>query len=826
MRDTKSNDAVVLEVKNRANDRMISHLNERMDILQQRNQDLEIKLKKATFLREEAEEQVSHYKNEIAGLSSRNRSLDMELKDVDRMAKIIRSDKKKVVETADRKMLEAKTELEMSRQDVDSLDFTVAQMKAENKNLDEHYKKTKTILEAKLDDLVRLEKLLDIATEEKSRLRFRLNCSLSNERKLVLENERMKKKSGSILKRENSSSRLDAFVRSTEEERDYYKEQNEVLEKMVRGNVPHCASPARSRSSSVSSNRIASVSTNQTISMPRSGIRGLSTTKGDKKSVTKYEEKIEALEEERDFYRKEFELSRAARISSRKSLAKSVAGDLEIARLTREKETLRALLDKFEIRMAETQANVKLLTSERDTLRTMCYKSNDDLLRARREISLYPDTPATHIATKTMLRQVENQRDDALSDLRSVKMERDGLTERMKIATESSLVEQAKLEQRIKALGTSLEKVEVERNDLQQQMTDTNFQMQERITELMKANSHIKDEAGLLKTAINAIEKEKNILQLTVAEKEEKIAELKSDLNLKKIVEDELTLKTVEISAKLTGSSNSLEKKNEEIESLKRDLSSVTEDLKETKGVKEILLSENNRLQDEVGDNSRNNGKLSHELQDALEENKTLKTKISRIQDFLSETEKEKSELLDQNRTLADEAREMISTIDELENNCFIMENDLLTRDTELQRSQKQAGILEKERNELNVLVDAMTQQNAMLETQFCTERDSLKRMEAILHSNSETEFQSQRCIREMSCEIHMLKDQLLLEESKKDSHIRENSVLKTLNGKLDKAVEKLRQRLADEKQEMSNATQKIQTINRCPYDTSVEELD
>lgn len=30
--------------------------------------------------------------------------------------------------------------------------------------------------------------------------------------------------------------------------------------------------------------------------------------------------------------------------------------------------------------------------------------------------------------------------------------------------------------------------------------------------------------------------------------------------------------------------------------------------------------------------------KLSHELQDALEENKTLKTKISRIQDFLSET--------------------------------------------------------------------------------------------------------------------------------------------------------------------------------------------
>lgn len=64
-------------------------------------------------------------------------------------------------------------------------------------------------------------------------------------------------------------------------------------------------------------------------------------------------------------------------------------------------------------------------------------------------------------------------------------------------------------------------------------MANTNEQMEERITEFIKANNIVKEEAGILKTAINVLEKEKNILRLTVGDKTEKLAQLRSDLVLK-----------------------------------------------------------------------------------------------------------------------------------------------------------------------------------------------------------------------------------------------------------------------------------------------------
>lgn len=78
-----------------------------MDFLQHKTQDLERKLRDATILKEEAEGQLSCYKNRNSLLSSRNRGLEIELKDADRKAKIIISDKNMFVEKADRHILES-----------------------------------------------------------------------------------------------------------------------------------------------------------------------------------------------------------------------------------------------------------------------------------------------------------------------------------------------------------------------------------------------------------------------------------------------------------------------------------------------------------------------------------------------------------------------------------------------------------------------------------------------------------------------------------------------------------------------------------------------
>lgn len=55
------------------------------------------------------------------------------------------------------------------------------------------------------------------------------------------------------------------------------------------------------------------------------------------------------------------------------------------------------------------------------------------------------------------------------------------------------------------------------------------------------------------------------------------------------------------------GHSETLKNKNEEIKSLKRKLNDATEELKETRRVKEVLLSENTQLQGVVGEKDSNN---------------------------------------------------------------------------------------------------------------------------------------------------------------------------------------------------------------------------
>lgn len=67
------------------------------------------------------------------------------------------------------------------------------------------------------------------------------------ERELVLELESMRTKYG-VCGRERSPSRLDAFVRSLEEERDYYRQEAE-RHRRIRGAASPNLSPSRGRSS-------------------------------------------------------------------------------------------------------------------------------------------------------------------------------------------------------------------------------------------------------------------------------------------------------------------------------------------------------------------------------------------------------------------------------------------------------------------------------------------------------------------------------------------------------------------------------------------------
>ena len=60
-------------------------------------------------------------------------------------------------------------------------------------------------------------------------------CFCFAEKELVLEIERLKRKNGPGVKKNKIPSKLDAFIRGIEEERDYYKQQTDILQRMLRG---------------------------------------------------------------------------------------------------------------------------------------------------------------------------------------------------------------------------------------------------------------------------------------------------------------------------------------------------------------------------------------------------------------------------------------------------------------------------------------------------------------------------------------------------------------------------------------------------------------
>ncbi|XP_067662962.1 centrosomal protein of 135 kDa-like isoform X1 [Haliotis asinina] len=742
-------DVVALESRNRANERMISHLNIQVDFLSNKNRELERKLHDSNYKISDADSKLMKRQSQI-------RDLEAELQDVDRIAKRIQGDKEKVVKTADREMLEAKEELEKSRFELEGLDLTVAQYKTETKRLSKELSEMKIRLSSKENENIRLEGLLDRIEEEKRRLSQRCNKMTANEKELVLEIERLKRKNGPV-KKGKIPSKLDAFIRSVEEERDYYREQAESLQRLLRGDAPRARSPIRSRPSSRAG----------------SPVREATPSRSDKKSIVQYETILRVLEEEKDYYKREYEALKALKRSAtpiRSSPTKGVVEEAEISRLTRERDELKGLLDKFERHMAEIQANVKVLTSERDKLNSMYEETRDELMRLRRELVISPKSPKPSLAAQALLRRAENERDDVVADLRRLTTERDSLRERLKIATETSLSDRARLEQRVEDLENTLHTVEAERNEyivrvnvlkeeiktLEEQLKDMSFRLtevtddaskvrstasqmkmlaeeneksleetqrrlsrregelqsqeersvnlEERLAELSRALQIARDEGNQLRNTINAMDREKDSLQLTVDEKTEKQAQLNNELHDRERFISDLKIRVSELEAQLGHANENLNLKDRELKSMRRQLDSTGEDLTETSRSKDIALRENRRLQDDLAVMTKENQKLNQELQDALEEREQLKVQVQeyiievkRTEDVLSSKEQERSDLLEQYRRLSMEAEQYQTTSHQLESEGSNLRLELMTKDSELRRYRDKTENLERE---------------------------------------------------------------------------------------------------------------------------------
>uniref|UniRef100_A0A8C7PK14 Testis specific, 10 n=1 Tax=Oncorhynchus mykiss TaxID=8022 RepID=A0A8C7PK14_ONCMY len=158
-----------------------------------------------------------------------------------------------------------------------------------------------------------------------------------------------------------------------------------------------------------------------------------------------------------------------SRSPTRQSPVKGGSYDSELIRVFRERDEMQNMLDKNERHLSEIQANVKVLTADRDKTSMHYQQAQQEIASLRREVLKSKSSRAAKssvtVSAQSILKRVEAERDEAKVDLHRMSTERDSLRERLKISQEAAISERAHLEQRVEDLQTVILTLEHERGD-------------------------------------------------------------------------------------------------------------------------------------------------------------------------------------------------------------------------------------------------------------------------------------------------------------------------------------------------------------------------
>ncbi|KAI4882073.1 hypothetical protein NFI96_028332 [Prochilodus magdalenae] len=193
-----------------------------------------------------------------------------------------------------------------------------------------------------------------------------------------------------------------------------------------------------------------------------------------------------------------------SRSPTRQSPVKGGTYDSELMRVLRERDELQNMLDKYERHLSEIQANVRVLTAERDKT-TMHYQQAQEELADLRRMLMRSKTsrgPKCSVTAQSILKRVEAERDEAMTDLHRMSTERDSLRERLKISQETAISERAHLEQSVEDLQNAvltLEQERAEQKSRQSQMREAMMGLEEEVHTLGRKLTASEDELSRLK---------------------------------------------------------------------------------------------------------------------------------------------------------------------------------------------------------------------------------------------------------------------------------------------------------------------------------------
>uniref|UniRef100_A0A8C1L5X2 Centrosomal protein 135 n=1 Tax=Cyprinus carpio TaxID=7962 RepID=A0A8C1L5X2_CYPCA len=818
----RPNDVISLEAQNISNEKLIAHLNLQIEYLQETNRSLEQRI-------DGLQQRKKTVSSEVADLSTRNQELCQELTEIDQLAQQLEKDKEMLLETADMELQEAKKEIQRQQRELENLEEVIATLRrdmAEGDHVKDRLRDQLLDLQEQND---KMEGLIHFLEEDKKRLQDKVEAVTQADKEMILELERMRARHG-MCGKEQSPSRLDAFVKSLEEERNYYKQELERY-RLLRGKTDKSPTPSPGRGRS-----------------PRG--RGSWHGKRD--------------------------------------------GDTELSRALKERDELQSVLLGFEKHMEDIQTRVKLLTAERDQLSSQYQEvaQSTTLTREQEEnriLDLENTIEMLERERADLRVHVAVLKESRVAVEKELKAQSAALLQNVEEATQQraeSCALRLLQEQMEQSLSDVQHRLSVKTNELQaaHQQID---KLEEKIADLSRHSSSRKDEVAALQSTVASLDREKDSLQDAVDQKTESMVLLQEEIHRKEKTLLEVRLTVTDLENSMDQLKGTLSSREREISSLRRQLDQSQEELSAVSRDREVALRENRRLQDDLATMTRENQAVHGEMQEALNERDELKlrvhsyiSEVARIESMMAAKEQENRDMLERFRTIHNESEDRELKLQHAEglNNSIRLE--LLSSDTERRHLRERVSLQDREIQEhLNALqayeaqvsslaramsrleeeVQAARAEKAsvladlvsvrelcvkldsskelttrqltaksmelervtseledvhseaeLLKKQLASERLTVRNLETLLSTNRQKEFQTHLSASEKESELKVLKDRLALADSKTAGHTREVSQLRGKVSQLQTEMDVLKRQLTTERFERERAVQEM----------------
>ncbi|XP_061233908.1 testis-specific gene 10 protein isoform X1 [Neopsephotus bourkii] len=678
----------------------------------------------------------------------------------------------------------------------------------------------------KLSEQLEKELLLNTSDKELKEAKIQIQ----NQQKTIKKLEHSVKTLKSVIlqteaeiKQGRSPSKLDAFIKTLEEERDYYKNETENLLKIFRNTL---ASPKRTNTCGSMLKKNSSIQgvtfAPDVLKILREREELKSTQKKYERHIAEIQGNLNVLTAERDKMVNLYERSQQEISQLRQEVIKCPGSPKATA-------TAQAMLRQVEMERNTVLSDFRRMTTERDSLREQLKISQETVFNEKARLEQRIEE------LEATIQNLESERLEQVSKVTLMKDTIDSLETEMKRLARKALDSEAELSRReaeCVSLNLLKEKTEQSLSEAQQSLVKKKYELQvaqKKITLLDEKNDNFsrqslvqQEEICALKGTVAKLNKEKASLQGCVEEGRKKIATFEESLATKEKVIADFKILVSELESSIKKSSEALCICEKDTTTLDQQLQETTKELAQANKNRESLAQENDRLQEhlssikqEIQVLHKKLAKYQNELDDLKLKAQDLNTDIVRLKDVLKSKERENCELLENYHKAREQGQSWEAKCHQAEADCSSVRLVLISAESENCRLKEKMDSLERVMEQLQSKCESSYSEIELLRKHLGNERAAMKNLESLLVSSREKELQAQTAKQEKDSTIQLLKEQLSAAEDKLTVQGQDFTQLRNRAAQLELELDMTKRQLGTERTERQRLVKELQRRNR-----------